>query len=183
MVCYPAWEWKSEIPIDICDYMIENSDKNYTEGKVGHDGKYNSTLRNVQVNFKNNNWINALLIGYIRYANFANFHYNLSEDDKEGVQFSKYNEGCFYKKHTDYGDNDSHRTRKLSLSLQLSDETEYEGGELILYDNIRNDNFLVSKSKGSLIVFDSRITHEVTSITSGTRYSLVKWYHGDEPLK
>jgi predicted 2-oxoglutarate/Fe(II)-dependent dioxygenase YbiX len=180
---HTAWEWKSEIPIDICDYIIKNLDENYKEGKIGDDGTYNSKVRNVQVNFKDDNWINALLVGYIRYANFANFHYDLSDHDKEGIQFSKYNEGCFYTKHTDYGDTDNHRTRKLSLSFQLSDESEYEGGELILYNHIQNTSFSAHKSKGSIIVFDSRIRHEVTTVTSGTRYSLVKWYHGDQPLK
>ena len=181
---HPAWEWKSEIPVDICDCIIKNLDDNYEYGKVGDDGEYNSKIRNVKVSFKKNNWVNALLVGYMRYANFHNFNYYLSENDKEGVQFSKYNEGCFYGKHTDYGDNDAHRTRKLSLSLQLSDENEYEGGELILYNHLNNNNIITAcKSKGSLIVFDSRIAHEVTTVTSGTRYSLVKWYHGDQPLK
>ena len=36
--------------------------------------------------------------------------------------------------------------------------------------------------KGTVIVFDSRITHEVTPVISGERYSLVKWVHGDKPL-
>jgi PKHD-type hydroxylase len=185
---HTAWEWKSEIPVDICDYIIKNLDNNYQDGKIaGKDlddnSKYNSKVRNVKVSFKSDNWVNALLIGYMRYANYYNFHYDLSESDKEGVQFSKYNEGCFYKKHTDYGENDKHKTRKLSLSLQLSDENEYEGGELILYNHIQGNSFPVHKSKGSLIVFDSRIVHEVTTVTSGTRYSLVKWYHGDQPLK
>jgi predicted 2-oxoglutarate/Fe(II)-dependent dioxygenase YbiX len=181
---HTAWEWKSEIPVDVCDYIIKNFDNdNYQDGKIGNNNTYNNKVRNVQVNFKDDNWINALLVGYIRYANFANFHYDLSDHDKEGIQFSKYNEGCFYTKHTDYGDNDNHRTRKLSLSFQLSDESEYEGGELILYNHIQNTSFSAHKSKGSIIVFDSRIRHEVTTVTSGTRYSLVKWYHGDQPLK
>ena len=180
---HTAWEWKSEIPGDICDYIIKNFDNNYEDGKVGSSGEYDDKLRNVEVSFKSKNWVNALLIGYMRYANYYNFNYYLSDHDKEGVQFSKYNEGCFYGKHVDYADNYEHKTRKLSLSLQLSDENEYEGGELILYNNIQNDVITLCKSKGTIVVFDSRITHEVTPVTSGTRYSLVKWYHGDEPLK
>ena len=69
------------------------------------------------------------------------------------------------------------------ISLELSDENEYEDGELILYNNVNNSTITACKSKGSIIVFDSRMTHEVTPVTSGTRYSLVKWYHGDQPLK
>ena len=40
-----------------------------------------------------------------------------------------------------------------------------------------------SRGKGSVIVFDSRVYHEITPVIKGVRYSLVKWYHGDEPLK
>jgi len=182
---YTAWQWESEIPVDICDYIIKTLDNNddYKKGRVGDNSEYNSKIRNVEVSFKKNNWMNALLCGYIKYANYYNFHYDLSGEDKEGVQLSKYDEGCFYKQHIDYGDNDDHRTRKLSLSFQLSDESEYEGGELILYDYVTNNTITACKSKGSIIVFDSRMKHEVTSVTSGTRHSLVKWYHGDEPLK
>ena len=180
---YPAWEWKSEIPSNVCDIIIENFNSDYKEGKVGEQETYNKDIRNVEVSFRKTSWINALIGGYIRYANFVNFHYDLSDEDKEVLQFSKYTEGCFYKQHTDYGDNDAHITRKLSLSLELSDENEYEDGELLLYNNVNNSTITACKSKGSIIVFDSRMTHEVTPVTSGTRYSLVKWYHGDQPLK
>ena len=66
------------------------------------------------------------------------------------------------------------------MSLQLSDKESYDGGDLILYYD--GDAYPTPKSKGTVIVFDSRITHEVTPVISGERYSLVKWVHGDKPL-
>ncbi len=69
----------------------------------------------------------------------------------------------------------------MSLTVQLSDENDYEGGDLLLYNGSTSDK--LSRGKGSVIVFDSRIYHEITKVTKGVRYSLVKWYHGDEPLK
>ena len=72
----------------------------------------------------------------------------------------------------------------MSLTVQLSDEDDYEGGDLILNDNKEESrSYKVSRGKGSVIVFDSRTLHQVTPVTKGVRYSLVKWYHGDEPLK
>ena len=71
-------------------------------------------------------------------------------------------------------------TRKLSMSVQLSDENTYDGGDLIIY--FGGKHFVAPRIKGSVIVFDSRLTHEVTPITRGERYSLVKWFHGDNPL-
>tara|TARA_B100000927_G_C16414206_1_gene448574 strand:+ start:133 stop:687 length:555 start_codon:yes stop_codon:yes gene_type:complete len=184
-MAHPAWEWKSEIPTEICDYIVKNLDEDYRKGKVGGKNFHNDKIRNVQISSKSSNWINALLNGFIRYANHSNFSYDLSDIDKEDLQFSKYDEGCFYTRHTDYSEGEGQilKTRKLSLSLQLSDENEYEGGELILYNHLKNNTIKACKSKGSLIIFDSRMAHEITPITSGVRYSLVKWYHGDKPLR
>ena len=39
------------------------------------------------------------------------------------------------------------------------------------------------KKKGTLVVFDSLICHEVKPVISGVRYSAVKWVHGERPFK
>ena len=175
-----VWEWKSgEIPDEICDYIVNTIDiDSYKKGTA--QDKLLKSRRNVNIQFSDINWINALLQGYIRYANCANFHYDLSDEDKELAQISKYSEGEYYKQHKDFGKN-NHLTRKLSLTVQLSDENDYEGGDLLLYNGSTSDK--LSRGKGSVIVFDSRIYHEITKVTKGVRYSLVKWYHGDGPLK
>ena len=179
----PCWVWeKGEIPDDICDYIINTFNENdYENGKI-IEGVDKTSIRNVSIQFNNVNWINALLCGYIRYANSENFNYNLSDVDKESAQISRYSEGEYYQEHTDFGEGKSF-TRKLSLTVQLSDENDYEGGDLILRNDMLGINGAGSRGKGSVIVFDSRTLHQVTPVTSGTRYSLVKLYHGDEPLK
>ena len=87
--------------------------------------------------------------------------------------------GEFYKMHMDFGP-DIHMTRKLSITVQLSDENSYDGGDLIIYYS--GEHYIAPKAKGTVIVFDSRLTHEVTPIIKGERHSLVKWFHGDKPL-
>ena len=177
----PCWIWeKGEIPDDICDYIINTFNENdYGKGKI-IEGVDKTSIRNVSIQFNNINWINALLCGYIRYANYANFHYDLSDWDRESLQISKYSEGEYYKIHQDFTP-EKYVTRKLSLTVQLSDDNDYEGGDLVFH-NLPDKKTSV-RGKGSVIVFDSRTPHEVTPVTKGVRYSLVKWYHGDEPLK
>ena len=68
-------------------------------------------------------------------------------------------------------------TRKLSASLLVSDPSEYEGGDLILLD-YHNNEVKMPKEKGSIIVFDSRLPHKVTPVTTGKRISLVTWMYG-----
>ena len=177
----PVWIWESEIPNNICDQIINCSNQiEYENGltQSGDDG------RKVDIKFlyEEFNWINALLCGYGLFANCKNFKYELSKCDMEGVQLSRYTLGQFYNKHVDFNgnpDTKSH-TRKLSMSVQLSDENTYDGGDLIIH--FGGKHFISRRLKGSVIVFDSRLTHEVTPIIRGERYSLVKWFHGDKPL-
>ena len=178
----PVWIWQSEIPDDICNKIISISDMLSYKSGVTEKGMSNS--RNVDVKFLNDNfnWINALMCGYGLFANCKNFKYELSKCDVEGVQLSRYKLGQFYNKHVDFNGNPDTKayTRKLSMSVQLSDENSYDGGDLIVYYG--GEKYIASKVKGTVIVFDSRLTHEVTPITKGERYSLVKWFHGDKPL-
>ena len=177
----PVWFWKSDIPDNICDQIINCTDKiKYEKGStpIGED------CRKVDIKFlyEEFNWINALITGYGLFANCKNFKYQLSKCDIEAVQLSRYRTGQFYDRHVDFNCNEDTipHTRKLSMSVQLSDEKSYDGGDLILYYN--GDVFPTPKSKGTVIVFDSRTTHEVTPVIRGERYSLVKWIHGDKPL-
>jgi PKHD-type hydroxylase len=64
----------------------------------------------------------------------------------------------------------------LSVSIQLTDPSEYEGGDLYLYDE--DKGMLMNKSQGTLILFPSFVLHEVTPITKGERNSLVAWITG-----
>ena len=177
----PVWFWKSDIPDNICDQIINCTDKiKYEKGStpIGEDS------RKVDIKFlyEEFNWINALITGYGLFANCKNFKYQLSKCDIEAVQLSRYRTGQFYDRHVDFNCNEDTipHTRKLSMSVQLSDEKSYDGGDLIIYYGGKYYN--TPKTKGTVIVFDSRLTHEVTPITKGERYSLVKWFHGDKPL-
>lgn len=68
--------------------------------------------------------------------------------------------------------------RKLSVSTVLSDESGYEGGDLIIYDDSLSQPKRYKLNKGDAIIFPSFLLHEVEPIISGTRISLVCWAHG-----
>lgn len=92
------------------------------------------------------------------------------------VNILKYEEGSFFKKHTDatYSENSQTKERYKSLIVQLSDSTDYTGGDVYLYKEGQKIEF--SKELGNTILFNSDILHEVTPITSGIRHSLVCWF-------
>jgi PKHD-type hydroxylase len=97
----------------------------------------------------------------------------------EGFQFTNYTApGGKYGRHVD--SNFNIPVRKLSISIQLTDPTDYEGGELYLYDD--EEGTVMDKSQGTLIMFPSYTLHEVMPVTKGERNSLVSWVTG-KPFK
>ena len=91
----------------------------------------------------------------------------------EMLQVSTYADGGHFDWHIDMGGKNE-STRKLSISVQLTDVTEYTGGDLEFIGNVGK----IHKTVGSLIAFPSFLAHRVTPVVTGTRISLVGWIHG-----
>ena len=103
----------------------------------------------------------------------------------EVPEFLYYSSGSFFTPHKDIlAEQDN--PRKISTVLFLNQQNNnnqdggYEGGELCLYglnEAFPNNGFAMPTSQGLLVAFRSEIMHEVKPILSGTRCSLVVWYH------
>lgn len=128
-------------------------------------------------------WIFDKIIEEVRKCNYENFDYLLTHmENLQFTEYKEYNRG-FYKKHNDCGLRDELSNlidiRKLSLSIQLSDQEDYEGGDLILYfDGNFDKRVIVPKEKGTICLFSSDIWHEVTPVVKGSRKALVSWVRG-----
>lgn len=75
------------------------------------------------------------------------------------------------------------KVRKLSMTLNLNQPGDYEGGNLKFDYGFHSDGEQFHeceeiRPQGSMIVFPSFIDHCVTPVTKGTRYSLVLWSLG-----
>jgi PKHD-type hydroxylase len=94
---------------------------------------------------------------------------------QDGLQYTIYydNDG-HYDWHVDLGPGMSNR--KLSCVIQLSDPSEYEGGELQM--NTGSQITSIPKQKGLVTFFSSFVLHRVTPVTKGVRKSLVAWISG-----
>jgi PKHD-type hydroxylase len=158
-----------------------------------------SALRKSDVVWMDETWIYREIQPYIREANKA-AGWNFDWDFTEECQFTIYKKNQFYDWHNDSTSvpydspedlNHHGKIRKLSVTISLSDESDYEGGEfefdfrnqdkhdnehLKLEDRFRSVPQI--KPKGSIVVFPSFVWHRVKPITSGTRYSLVLWNIG-----
>ena len=127
----------------------------------------------------------------------------------ENIQFTKYGINQHYDWHID-GDSDHFASkvfvdpkdnypinetsdpsmvgmcRKISVSIQLSNSEDYEGGDMY-FTNLPKDSqnseleIYTNKAfrqRGAVLVFPSFIRHKVEPVTSGTRYSAVAWFNG-----
>jgi PKHD-type hydroxylase len=92
------------------------------------------------------------------------------------VEVLHYEKGDFYRPHTDWSP--FNRERKLSMTVQLSGTTEYQGGDVKLYDG--PEAHTLYRKKGSATVWPSWTLHEVEPIISGERWALVAWLRGPD---
>ena len=204
------WYFKSALTPKFCDDVIQYAlqQKEVMARTSGYDAnkKLNKEeVKNLQKKRKsdlvwlNDTWIYKELHPFVHEAN-RSAGWNFDWDWTESMQFTKYKLNQYYDWHCDSWDkpydkpNDpSHgRIRKLSVTCQLTDGSEYTGGELEFdfrnYDpHKRDESQHLRKAKeilpkGSIIVFPSFVWHRVKPVTSGTRYSLVCWNLG-RPFK
>jgi len=90
-------------------------------------------------------------------------------------------EGGHFDWHKDYGRDPSDPTReprKLTLSLQLSDPSDYQGCDLQVRAGNQID--IAPRARGTLVAFPANVLHQVTPIRSGVRKALVVWAVGPE---
>jgi predicted 2-oxoglutarate/Fe(II)-dependent dioxygenase YbiX len=83
----------------------------------------------------------------------------------------KYDKNQEFKRHNDTGIDYPNRFK--TLIIQLSNETDYDGGELCIFHN--GKTIISSKEIGNVIIFDSSIDHCANKIEDGIRYSMVFW--------
>ena len=122
-----------------------------------------------------NQWLFRTLTDVIMAANKTFFRFDINSI--EVLQYTNYYEGGFYRQHIDITSNaGSTGIRKLSFSLQLTDEEDYVGGNLIILNS--KEGVAVSRKKGSITFFPSYTPHEVLPVTRGVRKALVGWVMG-----
>ena len=94
----------------------------------------------------------------------------------EMAQYTEYPEGGFYDWHMDCDVNMTHEppVRKISMTILLNHESQFEGGELELMAPGKKAKL----TQGNAITFASFLNHRVAPVTRGVRQSLVVWFGG-----
>ena len=96
--------------------------------------------------------------------------FNIEVGNKAEMQFTEYNakqRGHYDWHHDVHWNGQADTDRKLSVTIQLSDTSEYQGGDFE-FDEVKTTADF--RSKGTVLVFPSYLRHRVLPLTSGTRY-------------
>ena len=122
-------------------------------------------------------WVMEKLIELVRKSNTNHFDFDIREF-AESPQVASYNAsaGSHFSWHSDVGGRSTAQKRKLTLVVQLSKSSSYEGGDLEIMPGAQI--FAASRARGCASIFPSYTLHQVTPVITGKRYSLTVWAHG-----
>jgi len=174
--------WNGVFSNSDCDKIIEMGKKRKLDNGVVESDYLNSVddsikSRRSKISWMDLNpeteWIYELIHKYAVLTNREmKWNFNLY-GFIDLLQFSEYSDT--YKGHYDYHNDLVRNTtvRKMSVVLQLSDETSYSGGDFEIFNR-----GTMPKTRARLLFFPSFLVHKVHPVTSGTRYSLVTWISG-----
>ena len=176
------------------DQMINNltqmveSNYEFSKSKTGVEELGNSTdsyeTNNRDIAYINpephSKWLYDTLFPLALEANEKVFHFDI-DIVTDPIHYVVYPEdGGHLDWHMDIGAMGVNK-RKLAMTVQLSDPSEYEGGDFEIWFGGKEAQ-IVPREKGDVIVFPAFCMHRVRPITRGQRKCLVFWT-GGRPLK
>jgi|TARA_E500000318_G_scaffold88032_1_gene85136 PKHD-type hydroxylase len=171
--------WHGAFTKEECKKIIQIAKKNgMIKGTTMNNNKLNVRESKISWLYPSDdmNWVFRRVTDMVLDLNQRFFNFDIF-GLSEGFQFTNYKAPSNkYGKHVDRASD--FIVRKLSISIQLTDPKEYEGGELYLYED--DKGILMDKKQGTLIMFPSYMLHEVKPVTKGERNSLVTWVTGNQ---
>lgn len=117
-------------------------------------------------------WVYQRLATIVQWVNQA-FRFEMI-GFSDALQYTVYGPGHKFDWHVDIGTGAA-SNRKLSMTVQLSDESDYDGGALQF---ISAPELSMPKKQGAAILFPAYLAHRVTDVTRGVRCSIVGWAAG-----
>jgi len=174
--------WEGGFTEQELNWLQEQAQKADQRAQVGGnpEGENLAKIRRSQISWLNKNqdnaWVFEKLAHIAASLNAQYYRFDLTGFG-EPFQLTNYDqsEQGMYGWHVDYGGKIG-PSRKLSLVLQLTDPSQYEGGNLQVLTGGQPQT--VRKQRGLVAAFPSYVLHQVTPVTSGSRQSLVAWISG-----
>lgn len=174
-----AW-WEGAFTDQELNWLQQQAIEAKNQGQVGGSVQDLSNIRRSKISWldstQETEWVFKRLSHIVSALNSEFYRFDLTGFG-EALQLTNYDqsEHGMYGWHVDYGGSRM-PSRKLSLVLQLTDPSQYEGGNLQIMTG--GDPVNVKKQRGLVAAFPSYVLHQVTPVTQGSRQSLVAWISG-----
>jgi len=151
--------------------------------KEGKQGSYDTKKRITTISwipFKSLPDMYRIIERTMNQVNGNHFGYEGMEITEQ-AQFTEYPKGGFYDWHMDADVSGMNEppVRKISMTILLSPQHEFEGGDLEFMSEGNKPPQLI---QGQAIFFCSMLRHRVAKVKRGIRRSLVMWF-GGPPFK
>jgi PKHD-type hydroxylase len=165
--------------IQYCDSSNIQQSELLIKGKVATDYGFRKSKNSFIEPNKDNEWIFKKLKSITEQVNANTYNFDVSYGFRF-MQYAVYEDGGHFDFHIDTilaEGSVIDDQRKLSVSLVLSDSSEYEGGDFQFYTGGEAPT-TIKQEKGRFIFFPPWLLHRVTPVKSGVRKSLVFWMQG-----
>ena len=161
-----------------CDAIVKQCVEELWMSGETIGGGVNKKVRNVEqqvMPIDQKGWPLTRILDLAKQANNARFKFDVAGFlDVDAPMIMKYEKGGHYDWHVDTGNSVWHR--KLSFTIQLSDDKDYVGGDVeFIGSKVDTKAF---RQKGVCIIYPSFLPHRVSKVTKGTRHAIVGWIHG-----
>jgi len=172
----PCVWWDGAFTNQELDWLQDQARNSVQQAVVGSG--VNTNIRRSQVtwlsNMQDTKWVFDKFADVAAKINAQYYRFDIVGFGEQ-LQLTNYDqsENGMYGWHVDYGTGVS---RKLSMAMQLTDPSEYEGGNLQIMTSGKPQT--IRKQRGLIAVFPSYVLHQVTPVTQGSRQSLVAWVSG-----
>ena len=175
-------------PVQCQDIINMGHQQKSHEARVGtktgsKEGKHDTKMRITTISwipFKEMPNMYRIIERSMKQVNGNHFGYE-GMQITEQAQFTEYPKGGFYDWHIDADTNCQFEppVRKISMTILLSPQHEFEGGDL---EFMAEGNKPPQLIQGQAIFFCSLFRHRVAKVKKGIRRSLVMWF-GGPPFK
>lgn len=174
------------LPPEIQEHMEEVlltyfSIPSFINGQTIDKSMRDSEVRFMQYNSSNSfvrKWLEYMADEYAHFFPYSNELEGTINSKKgslvpEPVQVTTYRMNNFYDWHVDGG---AHDARHMTIIAQLTDSSEYEGGNFEIED-LTLPPF--TRSKGTVLLMKPHLKHRVTPVTKGVRNSMITWFRNE----
>ena len=174
-----VWQyWRGGLAENVCNSLIQRAENKYPLQEAETFGGHASDVRTSKIRFCTGDAdIENLLFNFV---NQAAQIFGVSVNKKADIQYTEYHasEGGHYNWHHDINWNrDDGYDRKLSITVQLSHDNDYTGGDFT-FNEVENPNASEVRQRGTVLIFPSYLQHKVSPVISGVRRSMVAWFEG-----